>query len=80
MGEPFQEHEARSADNGEDQVPYQRQGDGRLGHVDRLAVPHGRVVSAGQVPVHAAVHLPLRVLHAAGEQEGAGEAVKQRKH
>ncbi len=71
MGKPLEEYEAGGPDVGQDPKPDQREGDGLLRHLDRLAVPVGRGRSPGQVPIHPAVHLPLRLLHGAVAEKRA---------
>jgi len=63
VGKSLQEYEVGGPDVGQDSKPNQRESDGLLRHLDRLAVPVGRRSLARKVQIHAPVHIPIRLLH-----------------
>lgn len=71
LGEPLQVAAAGAANAGPDEGAHQREGHEGPGHVDRLAVSVRCGRLAGQVSLHAAVHVPVCVLYGGWLAEGS---------
>ena len=76
MGKSLQEYEIRSTNAREDQKSYHWESHEWFRHLDRLAVPLGRIYTVGQMQIYTAVHLPLRILYGAVSKERTGKKTK----
>ena len=71
VGESLKKFETRGCDIGKNQKPHHRESDGRVGHLDRLAIPVWLRQTPGKVQIHPSVHISIRLLHGDG-QKAAG--------
>ena len=73
VGESLKKFKTRGCDFGKNQKPHHRKGDGRIGDLDRLAISVWLCQAPGQVSVHPAVHISIRLLHGDISQETVGK-------
>ena len=76
VGKSLEKHEVRSTNPREDKKSHHWESHEWFRHLDRLAVPLGRIYTVGQMQIYTAVYLPLRILHGAMPKERTGKKKK----